>query len=145
MSDVTIPHSVIALTFYALWAIALVLMIVGDRALMMVSGKAAITDFPSGTRHGSDSYWRINRAHLNTLENLPVFATLVLAGWVAGIDTPTFNLLAIVTVCARVVQSLIHIASGSALAINFRFMALAAQIACEIWMGVLILQTARVI
>ncbi len=145
MTDVTIPHSVIALTFYALWAIALVIMIVADRALLLVTGKAAITDFPSGTKHGTDSYWRINRAHINTVENLPIFAALVLAGWVAGLDTPTFNLLAVVTVCARVVQSLIHIASGSALAINFRVTALSVQLVCEIWMGVLILQAAHVI
>ena len=145
MSDITVPHSVIALTFYALWAIALVLMIVGDRALLLVSGKAAIGDFTAGTKHGSESYWRINRAHINTTENLPIFAALVLAGWVAGLDTPTFNLLAVVTVCARVVQSLIHIASGSALAINFRVTALAVQLVCEIWMGVLILQAAHVI
>jgi uncharacterized MAPEG superfamily protein len=145
MSDIAVPHSVIALTFYALWAIALVIMIVADRALLMISGKATITDFPSGTKHGTDSYWRINRAHMNTVENLPIFAALVLGGWVAGLDTPTFNLLAVVTVCARVVQSLIHIASGSALAINFRVTALAVQIFCEIWMGVSILQAAHVI
>ena len=145
MSDVTIPHSIIALTFYALWAIALVIMIATDRVLMVVSGKSGIGDFTPGTKHGSDSYWRINRAHLNTLENLPIFAALVLAGWVAGLDTPTFNMLAVVTVCARVVQSVIHIASGSALAINFRFTALLVQLVCEIWMGVLILQTAHVI
>jgi uncharacterized MAPEG superfamily protein len=145
MTDITVPHSVIALTFYALWAIALVIMVVADRALLIVSGKTAITDFPSGTRHGSDSYWRINRAHINTVENLPIFAGLVLAGWVAGLDTPTFNLLAVVTVCARVVQSLIHITSGSALAVNFRVTALAVQLVCEIWMGILILQAAHVI
>jgi len=144
MTDIVVPHSIIALTFYALWAIVLVVMIAADRALLVMSGKAAITDFPSGTKHGSDSYWRINRAHLNTLENLPIFAALVLAGWVAGLDTPTFNMLAVVIVVARVVQSLIHISSGSALAINLRFLALLVQIVCEVWMAVLIFHAAKV-
>jgi hypothetical protein len=144
MTDIVVPHSIIALTFYALWAIVLVVMIAADRALLVMGGKAAITDFPSGTKHGSDSYWRINRAHLNTLENLPIFAALVLAGWVAGLDTATFNMLAVVVVVARVVQSLIHISSGSALAINFRFLALLVQIVCEVWMAVLILHAAKV-
>jgi hypothetical protein len=144
MTDIVVPHSIIALTFYALWAIVLVVMIAADRALLVMGGKAAITDFPSGTKHGSDSYWRINRAHLNTLENLPIFAALVLAGWVAGLDTATFNMLAVVVVVARVVQSLIHISSGSAVAINFRFLALLVQIVCEVWMAVLILHAAKV-
>jgi len=144
MPDIVVPHSIIALTFYALWAIVLVVMIAADRALLVVTGKSAITEFTAGTKHGSDSYWRINRAHLNTLENLPIFAALVLAGWVAGLDTPTFNMLAVVIVAARVVQSLVHIASGSALAINFRFLALLVQIVCEVWMAVLIFHAAKV-
>jgi hypothetical protein len=144
MADVVVPHFIIALTFYALWAIVLVVMIAADRALLVMTGKSAITDFPAGTRHGSDSYWRINRAHLNTLENLPIFAALVLAGWVAGLDTPVFNTLATVIVVARVVQSLIHISSGSALAINFRFLALLVQVVCEVWMAVLIFHAAKV-
>ncbi|HTO41600.1 MAG TPA: MAPEG family protein [Rhizomicrobium sp.] len=143
MESIVIPQSVIALTFYALWAIVLVVMILADRALLLVSGKVQITDFPAGTPHGSDSYWRINRAHVNTVENLPVFAALVLAGWVAGLDSATFNMLAMVTVGARVAQSLVHIASGSALAINLRFSALLVQLVCEVWMGVLIFQAAK--
>jgi len=144
MTDIAIPHSIVALTFYALWAIVLVLMIVADRALLIVTRQAAITDFTAGTKHGSDSYWRINRAHANTLENLPVFAALVLAGWVAGLNTPTFNMLATMVVTARVVQSLIHISSGSALAVNLRFLALLVQLVCEVWMGILILTVAKV-
>jgi uncharacterized MAPEG superfamily protein len=144
MTEIAVPHSIIALAFYALWAIVLIVMIVADRALLVMSGKAAITDFPAGTKHGSDTYWRINRAHVNTVENLPIFAALVLAGWVAGLDTPTFNMLAVVVVVARVVQSLIHISSGSALAINFRFLALLVQIVCEVWMAVLIFHAAKV-
>lgn len=144
MTDIVVPHSIIALTFYALWGIVLVLMVAAERVMMVVSGKAAITDFTPGMKHGSDSYWRINRAHLNTLENLPIFGALVLAGWVSGLDTATFNMLAVIVVVARVVQSLIHISSGSALAINFRFLALAVQIVCEVWMAVLIFHVAKV-
>jgi uncharacterized MAPEG superfamily protein len=144
MTDIAVSNSIVALTFYALWAVVLVLMVAADRVLLVATGKAGIGDFTAGTKHGSDSYWRINRAHLNTLENLPIFGALVLAGWVAGLDTDTFNMLAVTVVVARVVQSLIHISSGSALAINFRFLALLVQIVCEIWMAVLIFHAAKV-
>src|SRR5215469_2896697 len=105
MSPFTAPHSITALIFYALWAIALVLMVAADRTLQVMRGQAKLTSFTPGAPHGSDSYWRINRAHLNTVENLPIFATLVLSGWVVGMETATFNRLAVIVVVARIVQS----------------------------------------
>ena len=139
MSQFVAPQSVVALVLYALWAIALVLMVAADRVLMVIRGEAKANSFTPGVPHGSDSYWRINRAHLNTLENLPIFAAIVLCGWVVGMETATFNRLAMVVVVARIVQSAIHIASGSVAAITFRFTALAVQLICEIWMAILLL------
>ena len=139
MSQFVAPQSIVALVLYALWAIALVLMVAVDRVLMVIRGEAKANSFTPGVPHGSDSYWRINRAHLNTLENLPIFAAIVLCGWVVGMETATFNRLAMVVVVARIVQSAIHIASGSVAAITFRFTALAAQLICEIWMAILLL------
>ena len=139
MSQFVSPQSIVALVLYALWAIALVLMVAADRVLMVIRGEAKANSFTPGVPHGSDSYWRINRAHLNTLENLPIFAAIVLCGWVVGMETATFNRLAMVVVVARIVQSAIHIASGSVAAITFRFTALAVQLICEIWMAILLL------
>ena len=140
MSPFVAPHSVVALVLYALWAIALVLMVAADRVLMVIRGEAKANSFTPGVPHGSDSYWRINRAHLNTLENLPIFAAIVLCGWVVGMETATFNRLAFIVVVARIVQSAIHIASGSVAAISLRFTALAVQLICEIWMAILVLR-----
>ncbi|MGD0192324.1 MAG: MAPEG family protein [Rhizomicrobium sp.] len=131
--------SIAPLIFYALWAIALVLMVGADRVLQIVTGKAEATAFTPGSPHGSDAYWRLNRAHLNTIENLPVFATIVLSAYVVGQGTATFNHLATVVVCARIIQSVIHIFSGSATAIAFRFTAYGIQLICEIWMAALVL------
>jgi hypothetical protein len=69
----------------------------------------------------------------------------VLAGWATGMETAQFNLLATIVLGARIVQSLIHISSGSAMAVNLRFTAFAVQLVCEVWMAVLILQTAGVL
>ena len=38
-------------------------------------------------------------------------------------------------------QSLVHIASGSGLAINLRFVAFGVQLVCLTWMGVLVWRT----
>jgi len=145
MADmIHLPQSIIALVFYALWAIALVLMIAFDRLLLIVRGQVKNTEFLSGVPHGNDSYWRINRAQLNTVENLPIFAAIVLAAWVAGAESHLFNLLAMVVLVARIVQSIVHIISGGALATWLRTGMFAVQIICEIWMAVMILQAAEI-
>jgi uncharacterized MAPEG superfamily protein len=140
-----LPQSVIALVFYALWAIALVLMIAADRLLLIFRGQVKNNEFLSGVPHGNDSYWRINRAQLNTVENLPIFAVIVLAAWIAGVESPLFNLLAMVVLVFRIIQSIIHIISGDQIATWFRTATFAVQILCEIWMALMILQSAQVI
>jgi uncharacterized MAPEG superfamily protein len=140
-----LPQSVIALVFYALWAIALVLMIAIDRLLLIFRGQVKNNAFLSGVPHGNESYWRINRAQINTTENLPIFAVIVLAAWIAGSESPLFNLLAVMVLVARIVQSVIHIMSGDQIATWVRTTMFAVQIACEIWMAVMILQSAGVI
>jgi uncharacterized MAPEG superfamily protein len=140
-----LPQSVIALVFYALWAIALVLMIAADRLLLIFRGQVKNNEFLSGVPHGNDSYWRINRAQINTAENLPIFAVIVLAAWIAGTESHVFNLLAMVVLVFRIIQSIIHIVSGSQIATWFRTASFAVQILCEIWMALMILQAAHVI
>jgi len=139
-----IPQSVLALVFYALWTIALVLMIGIDRVLLVALGRIKAKDITPGTPHGNNAYWRINRAHMNAAENVGVFAAIVLAGWIAGAETQMFNLLAMIVVAARVIQSLIHISSGSGFAIMMRFSAFGVQLVSEIWMAIIILKVARV-
>ena len=139
MSPFVAPHSITALIFYALWAIALVLMVAADRSLLVLRGEAKLNSFASGVPHGGESYWRINRAQINTFENLPIFAAVVLSGWVVGMETATFNRLAVIVVVARVIQSVVHMASGASLAVGLRFTAYAVQLICLIWMSALVL------
>ena len=138
------PTALIALTFYAMWAMVLVLSVGAVRVHQVVVGGAHPGSFTAGVPHGPEPYWRLNRAHMNTIENLPIFATVVLTGWAAGAIDPTFSLLAWIVVAARAVQSLIHISSGSVRAINTRFTAFGVQIICQFWMAWLILQATGV-
>ena len=139
-----VPTALIALILYALWAMLLVLSVGAVRVGQVVRGQAHPASFTPGVPHGPEPYWRLNRAHMNTIENLPIFATVVLTGWAAGAIDPVFNILAVVVVSARAVQSLIHISSGAVQAINLRFTAFAVQIVCQFWMAWLILQAAGV-
>ena len=146
MADlIHLPQSVLALVFYALWAIALVLMIAADRMLLIFRGQVKANEFLSGVPHGNDSYWRINRAQINTTENLPIFAAIVLAGWIAGTENHLFNVLAVIVLAARIVQSVAHIVSGSVAFTWLRTTFFAVQLVCEIWMAVMVLQSAHVI
>lgn len=140
MSQFVAPHSITALIAYALWAIALVVTLAIVRSAMVLSGHSKANSFTAGAPHGGDAYWRLNRAHLNTLENLPIFAAIVLSGWVVGMESATFNRLAVIVVIARILQSLVHLISGSVTAVSVRFTAFAVQLVCEIWMAILVLR-----
>jgi|HubBroStandDraft_6_1064221.scaffolds.fasta_scaffold228585_2 uncharacterized MAPEG superfamily protein len=131
--------SIAPLIFYTLWTITLVLMVGADRVQLVLRGEMKLNNVTPGAPHGPDSYWRLNRAHMNAVENLPIFATIVLSAYIVGMGTATFNLLATIVVCARIVQSVIHILSGSATAISFRFATFGVQLICEVWMAILVL------
>ena len=113
---------------FAAWSIALVLSIGAVRVGRVLAGKQQANSFASGTPHGGDRYWRLNRAHLNSVENLPIFATLVLVGHVAGLHAGGYATAAVCVVCARVVQSIVHVSSNANLAVNLRFTAFCIQL-----------------
>jgi hypothetical protein len=113
---------------FAAWAIALVLAIASVRVLRVLTGAQAANSFASGSQHGGDRYWRVNRAHMNCVENLPIFGAIVVTGHVAGLREGAFATAAVIVVCARVAQSCIHVASNANLAVNLRFTAFLAQL-----------------
>ena len=128
MYGIPILPPLVALVFFAVWAIVLVLSVGAWRVAEVMAGRKAINGFSPGTPHGGDMYWRVNRAHMNTVENLPIFGTLVVAGTLLQINDAPFQLLPSLILYARIAQSLIHIASGSSLAVTLRFTAYAVQL-----------------
>ena len=115
---------------FVAWTLVLLLGIAVARVGAVLRGEKQANEFPSGVPHGGDRYWRLNRAHLNCVENLPLFATVVLLSAVAGVKSPGLDTLARVYVAARVGQSLAHISSGSVLAVNVRFTFFLVQYGC---------------
>ncbi len=123
-------NALFSLAAFAAWAIILGLSVVSWRTVLTLMGANKANEFPAGERHGTDLYWRLNRAHLNTLENLPIMAAVVFVAWAAGAITPVVESLAQWAVVARLSQSLTHIISGSALAVSLRAGFLLVQYAC---------------
>lgn len=74
--------------------------------------------------------WRLFRAHLNALENLPLFASVVLVAAVRGLSSLALDALSLVYLAARIGQSLVHISPGAGLPGNTRFALLLVQLAC---------------
>lgn len=119
---------------FAAWSVLLVLALGSVRVGRVLARKQAPNSFPSGVPHGGDRYWRLNRAHLNSVENLPIFGAIVLAGEVERVTSSWFALAATIVLGARIVQSTVHVASNSNLAVNLRFTAFFTQLGCFLWM-----------
>ena len=125
---------------FACWTVLVLLVGVGVRRwLLIFEGRAALTSFPADTPHGSPAYRRAVRAHANCVENLPVFAAIVLVGAFAQRLTPAIDLLAVAFMAARVVQTSIHMLlpeTNSVVAARFSFFLV--QVIAMIAMAVLI-------
>jgi uncharacterized MAPEG superfamily protein len=131
---------VLCLLLFAAWAIVLVLTLAGTRVIRVLRRQQAANSFTSGVPHGGDRYWRLNRAHLNTIENLPIFGALVVAAELSGVRTDAISTAAIAVVIGRVAQTVIHVASNSNLAVNLRFTAFTVQLGSFGWMIVELLR-----
>ncbi|MCP4870979.1 MAG: MAPEG family protein [Proteobacteria bacterium] len=108
------------------------------RVVAVLTRKRPANDF-SADKAETDLGERARRAHANCVENLPIFATVVLIGAVIAFEDVWFDRLALVYVGARVVQTLVHLSSVSALAVNVRFHFFTVQVACVVSMGALLI------
>ncbi len=119
-----------ALLAFTAWTIVLAIAIVSHRTLLVLAGKSAANEFPAGVEHGAAWYWRMNRAHMNCVENIGLFAAVVLAGVAVGIDSELWHRLAWIAVAARLCQSACHLLSGSPLVVSIRAVFFVTQLAC---------------
>jgi hypothetical protein len=77
----------------------------------VLTGVKKANEFPSGVPHGGDGYWRLNRAHMNCLENLPIFER---SCWSrrSRASQPLLDTLAKTYLGARIGQSVTHVVVG---------------------------------
>ncbi|HXZ52931.1 MAG TPA: MAPEG family protein [Burkholderiales bacterium] len=117
-----------ALTGFIAWTLALLVLMEVIRSKMVVAGEVPANGFDPANSKLSPFMQRLARARANCLEGLPIFGGLMLVALVtgrAGVTDP----LAPVLLAARVIQSTIHVASLSNVAVTLRFSAFAVQVA----------------
>ncbi len=124
-----------------IWTLLLVGAMGGWRVVQVLGRWQAPNAFPSGQPHGPSWYQRLNRAHMNCVENVPLYGLVVIAAdQLVVIPGDTVGWLAWAWFLARIGQTLAHVSSGSNLAVNVRFTFFAVQQVCLGWMIWLVLQ-----
>jgi uncharacterized MAPEG superfamily protein len=121
---------------FAAWTLFVLTFGVGTRRFYLIlSRQADLTSFPADTPHGTAADRRIMRAHANCVENLPVYAAIVLPAEMPGLVPPAMDALALTVITCRIVQSCIHMLmpeTNSTVAARFIFFSV--QIVAMIWM-----------
>ena len=117
-----------ALLGFTALTLGLAFVYVGYRAVMGLLGKTPFNSWTRGEQTWEDPaiITRFHHAHLNCLENLPVFAAVVLAASLLG-QLEVLEGLACYYLIARVAQTTVHLISTSALFVFFRANALIVQ------------------
>ena len=138
------PIPVWMLLGFAAWTILLLTFTIGVyRWGLIFAGRAPINGFRADQPEGADWYKRAMRAHANCIENLPVFAAIVVALHVSGAGGPAADFASIGVLAARVMQSLVHVSvpqTSAVVAVRFSF--LFVQLACFFAMILIIVEHA---
>lgn len=123
--------TIIALTGFVVWALVLLVLMEAIRTKMVMSKEVVANGFVPDNANLSPFMQRLARAHANCIEGLPIFGGLLVIALISGHPEIT-NSLAYVFLGARVIQSLIHLSSLSALAVTLRFSAFSVQLVVAI-------------
>ncbi|HEX6572846.1 MAG TPA: MAPEG family protein [Steroidobacteraceae bacterium] len=131
--------TVFALTGFIAWALLLLVLMEAIRAKLVLTRAVPADGFDPANSTLSPFMQRLARAHANCLEGLPIFGGLMLVAAVTG-RTAVTDPLALVLLGARIVQSLIHLASVSPTAVTWRFAAFTVQMAIAVFWTLRLLQ-----
>ena len=118
--------SLLAVTGFVTWTLLLLVLMESLRSRLVLLKAVPSNGFQPDNGNLSPFMQRLARAHANCLEGLPVFGGLLMIASLSG-QTAITDPLALLLLGARVVQSLIHLASLSVMAVNLRFTAFAVQ------------------
>ena len=134
----TIP--VWVLLAFAGWTLLILSLTVGGyRWGRLLTGRSEIREFNGANLEGTDFYRRAMRAHVNCVENLPVYGAIVLVAVIAQVDNRLMDMLAVTLFGARVVHSIVHVSFTQT---NFvawlRWIFFFVQFLCMISMGIVV-------
>ena len=98
-----------ALLLFAAWTLVLMFTYVGYRVALVLAMKKPANSWGRGDKTDDPPFiTRAQHAHLNCLENLPIFAAIVLAGAALG-KSAVVDQVAMWVLVARLAQSTVHL------------------------------------
>ncbi|MBD9499914.1 MAPEG family protein [Pseudomonas sp. BGr12] len=129
----SLSPSAFALLGLVAWTVLLVLLLVNQRGLLVMSGRMKVNVFAADGSNTPGTFGqRLVRAHANCVENVPLFCAVLLYA-MGTQQTVITDPLAPALLVARIVQSVVHLLSTSALAVWVRFAAFLVQLIILIW------------
>jgi len=128
---------------FAVWTVLTVFCSIGVyRWSRILTGRANLSQWRADEVQGGSWYQRSMRAHMNAVENLPVYAAIVLVLFATKIASPTIDVLAVVVLVGRICQTLVHIAlEQTNTVVGVRFLLYLAQAGCMLAMAVIVALT----
>lgn len=103
-----------ALLLFAAWTLVLMLISRAYRMSLMMTMKKPVNAWTRGDRNEDPGLFvRAEHAHLNALENLPVFASIVVVAQALGQSATVVDPLALYFILARIAQSVTHLIGTS--------------------------------
>ena len=127
-----------ALTGFIAWTLLLLVLMEIIRSKLVLTKAMPANGFQPDNTNLTPFMQRLARAHANCLEGLPIFGGLMLVAVVAGHSAVT-DPLAYALLGARMLQSLIHLASLSVVAVTLRFVAFTVQMGIAVYWAFLLL------
>jgi uncharacterized MAPEG superfamily protein len=124
-----------ALTGFVAWSLFLLVLMEVIRSKLVVTKAIPANGFNPDNSNLSPFMQRLARAHANCVEGLPIFGGLMLIAVVSGRSAVT-DPLAYVFLATRILQSVIHLSSLSALAVTLRFSAFAVQMGIGVYWAI---------
>ncbi len=123
-----------ALLWFTVWTLVLMLVYVGYRILLVLTMKKKANAWMRGQPSDDPAFiTRAQHAHMNCLENLPVFAAIVFAGVALGKSSGVDQVAAFV-LYARLAQSVTHLIGTSPSLVFIRANFLVVQAGLFGWM-----------
>jgi uncharacterized MAPEG superfamily protein len=135
MKIMSIP--VLVLLGFAAWTLLILLISVGVyRWSCILMARASIAEWRADIPQGADWYRRAMRAHMNCIENLPVYTAIVVVLIATGVRSDFIDGLSVAMLAARIGQTSVHVALRQTNAVvSVRFGLYSVQFVCMVTMG----------
>jgi uncharacterized MAPEG superfamily protein len=120
---------------FAAWTLALVLVVVLYRSVSVLTGRRRANAWNRAKpSEDPELLQRLVHAHANCLENLPLFASVILVAGLSG-KLGVTDPLAGWYLALRIGQSAVHLTGTSAWQVLIRFSLFSLQLGILVWMG----------